>query len=142
MAPVIFLFLIMVFSETLEKLWKSNGLKKSTFSRQSNSSLSTSQIVIHRPKSFNSGNIFEIICILYVDDGSFVFENRRDFEKRPLLIFNHFAKFGLESHICHGPKPSKTECVFYPSPGFFKPSNNSSPTVNINSSQITIHAKK
>ena len=40
-------------------------------------------------------------------------------EKGVELIFSHFMKFGLEMHIGRGGKPSKTECVFFPPPGFF-----------------------
>ena len=71
-----------------------------------------------------------------------MFESRRDIEKGLLLIFNHFAKFGLEMHISRGPEPPKTECIFFPPPGFFKPSSHSSPAVDINSSRITIPVKK
>ena len=142
MAPVLFLFLIMAFAETLEKEWKNNRLTKATFSRQSNSPPSTGHIFSHKPKSFNSRNIFELFCMLYVDDGAFVFEIRRDLEKGLLLIFTHFAKFGLKMHIGRGPKPSKTECVFFSPPGFFKPLSHSSPAVDIDSSQVTIPAKK
>ena len=80
--------------------------------------------------------------MLYVDYRAFVFESRRDLEKYLLLIFNHFAKFGLEMHIGRGPKPSKTEYVLFPPPGFFKPSSHSSPTVNFDSFQVNIPAKK
>ena len=36
------------------------------------------------------------------------------------LIYDHFKRFGLEMHIGKGAKPSKTECVFFPPPVFFK----------------------
>ena len=49
-----------------------------------------------------------------------MFESRSDLEKGLLLIFAHFSKFVLEIHIVCGLKPSKTECMFFPSPGFFK----------------------
>ena len=32
----------------------------------------------------------------------------------------HFCKFGLEMHICNAKKDSKTECLFFLPPGFFK----------------------
>ena len=40
-------------------------------------------------------------------------------EKGVELIFSHFTKFGLEMHIGRGGKSSKTECIFFPPPGFF-----------------------
>ena len=48
----------------------------------------------------------------------------------------------MEIHIGRGPKPSKTECVLFPPPGFFKPSSHSNPAVDINSYQVTITEKK
>ena len=37
--------------------------------------------------------------MLYVDDGTFVFESRTDTEKGITLLSDHFARFGLEMHI-------------------------------------------
>ena len=45
-------------------------------------------------------------------------------------------------YIGRGTKPSKTEWIFFPPPGFFKPSNYYSPAVDINSYQITTPVKK
>ena len=59
-----------------------------------------------------------------------------------LIPLNHFAKLGLEIHIGRRPKPSKTECVLFPSPIFLRPSYHSSQTVDKDSSQITTPAKK
>ena len=50
--------------------------------------------------------------MLYVDDGTFVFESRTDIEKGITLLSDHFARFGLEMHIGMGRKPSKTEYIF------------------------------
>ena len=57
--------------------------------------------------------------MLYVDDGAFFFESRTDIEKVITLLSDHFAWFGLEIHIGTGKKTSKTECVFFPPPGFY-----------------------
>ena len=80
--------------------------------------------------------------MIYVYNGAFVFKSRRDLEKGLLLIFNHFFKFGLEMHTGRRTKPSKNECIFFPPPGFFKTSGNSSPAVDIDSSQVTIPKKR
>ena len=37
------------------------------------------------------------------------------------FIYDHFKRLGLEMHIGKGAKSSKTECIFFPPPGFFKP---------------------
>ena len=80
--------------------------------------------------------------MIYIDYVEFVFESIRDLEKFLLLILNPFSKFGLEMNIGRGPKPSKTECAFFPPPGFFKTSSNYSPAVDIDCYQINITEKK
>ena len=57
--------------------------------------------------------------MLYVDDGSFVFESRTDIKRGITLLSNHFARFGLEMHIGTEKNPLKTEFIFFLSPGFF-----------------------
>ena len=71
MAPVLFLFLIMAFDETLEDKWTDLGLGKSQFARKYNSPRSTRQLVSHQPGTFLSGTLFDLFCMLYVDDGTF-----------------------------------------------------------------------
>ena len=65
--------------------------------------------------------LFEIFCMLYVDDGAFAFVSRRDLEIGATLVYNQFARLGLEMHVGKENKKSKTECVFFPAPGHFKP---------------------
>ena len=48
-APVLFLFIVMAFSKTLEKEWTLNGLTKAKFSRDNNSPLSDGQLISHQP---------------------------------------------------------------------------------------------
>ena len=72
------------------------------------------------PKNFNSGDLFELIQTLFLDDGAFVFENRDDLIKGVSTIKRVFKYFGLEMHIGRNGEKSKTECVFFPPPQFFK----------------------
>ena len=48
-APVLFLFIVMAFAETLEKEWTLNGLTKAKFSCDNNSPLSDGQLISHPP---------------------------------------------------------------------------------------------
>ena len=114
MALVLFLFLMMDFFETLEDEWMALGLSKSQFSYKDNSPGSTGQLVSHRPGTFQSGMIFDLFCMLYVDDGAFVFESSTDIKKGITLLSNHFSRFGLEMHIGTEKNTSKIECVFSP----------------------------
>ena len=96
MAPVLCIFLMMAFSKTLEDEWTALRLSKAQFVSKENSPRSTGQLVIHRPSTFTSRIIFYLICMLYVDNGTFVFESRNDTEKGITLLSNHFDQFGLD----------------------------------------------
>ena len=119
MAPVLFLFLMVAFPKTLEDDWTALGLSKSKFARKDNSPRSTGQLVSHQPGTFSSGILLDLFFMMYVENGAFVFESRIDIEKGITLLSNHFAWFRLEMYIVTRKKPSKTECVIFPTPGFF-----------------------
>ena len=91
MSPVLFLFLMMAFSEILEDKWTALGLSKAQFARKDNSPKSTGQLVSHRPGTFSPVIIFYLFCMLYVYNSPFVFESRTDIEKGITLISYHFA---------------------------------------------------
>ena len=54
-----------------------------------------------------------------MDNGAFPLEVNIQLELGLSLIHNHFVKFGLEIHIGHGNKVSKTKFIFFPPPGLF-----------------------
>ena len=120
MAPVLFLFLIMGFAETLENEWIRNDLTPLQFRRHDNSPRSTVCATSHKRKSFSEGTLFEIFCLLYVDDGAFAFQSRKELELGSAVVCRQFSRFGLEMHVGNKDKASKTEAVFFPPPGFFK----------------------
>ena len=80
MAPVIFLFIIMAFAETLEKEWTKNNLHQLQFRRHDNSPLSKGRVSSQPKRSFSEGTLFELFCMLYVDDGAFAFSSRKEIE--------------------------------------------------------------
>jgi hypothetical protein len=63
----------------------------------------------------------EIFQCLYVDDGAFIFSLRANMTQGLALVHKHFERLGLEMHIGIGRNaaPFKTECIFFPPPGFF-----------------------
>ena len=69
---------------------------------------------------FANGVIFNILQILYIDDGAFIFDSRGELIKGVTLINNLLKFFGLEIHVGRDRKKSKTECIFYPPCGFLK----------------------
>ena len=119
MPPVLSLFLMMAFSETLEDERTDLVLSKAQFACKDNSPRSTGQLVIHQPGTLLSGMLLDLLCMLYADNGAFVFESRTDIEKGITLISDHFARFVLEMHIVTGKKPQRLN-AYFPSPRFFK----------------------
>jgi hypothetical protein len=123
MAPVLFLFLMSAFAKTLEIEWKNAGIDVCTVKSVIGSELANGggKLRGHLPKDYLSWSLtaVEILQCLYVDDGAFIFTSRTDLTMGLDLIYKHFARFGLEMHIGREGFPSKTECVFFPPPGFF-----------------------
>ena len=107
MAPLLFLFLVMAFDETLEYKRSALVLSKAQFSCKDNLPRSTGQLMIHQPGTFTSGTLFDIFCMIYVDASLFVFESSTNNEKGITLLFDHFAWFGIEMHIGTKEKPRR-----------------------------------
>ena len=72
------------------------------------------------PKTFSEGVLLDLFNVLYIDDGAFMFEDRKQLTLGAQLIFDHFKRFGMEMHIGRGGKASEIECLFFSLPGFFK----------------------
>ena len=62
-----------------------------------------------KKKNFEQGTILSLICVVYVDDGAFTFEDWDQLTRGLNLIYQHFTRFGLEMHVSKGKKASKTE---------------------------------
>ena len=119
MVPVLFLFMVMAFAETLEKEWTKAGLNIITLQQRSHLPQDIGKLTGHQVKTFSQENVLTLFCVLYVDGGAFPFEDCLQLELGLSLIQNHFVKFGLEMHIGRGNKASKTKCIFFPPPSFF-----------------------
>ena len=111
---------MIVFSKTQEEEWVKNDLQMIKFRRKRNSPQSSGRITSHPAKTFSQGTLFELFFMIYVDDGAFALETRKEMEVGSNLVFNHFRRFGLQMHVGYKSKLSETECVFFPSPGHFK----------------------
>ena len=120
MTPVLSLFMIMAFVETLDISWKQSGHKMITFNTRTNSSRNRGRLTGNVPKTFSYGTLIEIFNVLYADNGAFPFEDRDQLSKGVQFISEKFKIFGPVIHIERGAKPSKTECVFFSPPVFFK----------------------
>ena len=63
----------------------------------------------HKNKRFEQGTLLDLFCVLYVDNGAFIFEDRDQLTRGINLIYQHFTRFGLKMHVGKGKKASKTE---------------------------------
>jgi len=122
MAPILFLFLVTAFAETLGIVWKDQGIPILSVMTAADEHLAEGKICSHTPAMFRSKKLarYEILQCLYVDDGAFPFGTKEDLQRGMELVCRHFARFGMEMHIGRGSSESKTKCVFFPPPQFFQ----------------------
>ena len=60
----------------------------------------------HKNKRFEQGTLLAILCVLYVDDGTFTFEDCDQLTRGLNLIYHHFTGFGLKMYVGKGNKAS------------------------------------
>ena len=78
------------------------------------------KLTVHKKKSFKQGTLLALFCVFFVDDSAFNIEDRDQLTRGLNLIYQHFTRYRLEMYVGKGKKSSKTECVFFPPPGFFR----------------------
>eukprot|EP00978_Attheya_sp_CCMP212_P004158 scaffold9027_cov61-Attheya_sp.AAC.6 len=111
MAPVLFIYLMNAFAETLSEKWNFNKLEYKWFPQSKNGN-KRGRLTGQNPRA--EGKMFDLFYFLYVDDGAMLFDSRNDLIAGTNLIMEHFARFGLEMHVGRGTKASKTECLYFP----------------------------
>ena len=98
------------FAETLDKKWTNEwNIEKLQFNqmqRGKNKGRLTGQDSRSKETPFN------IFYILYIDDGTFMFDSREDLIKGTNMLYEHFKMFGLSMHIGKDGKKSKTEAMY------------------------------
>ena len=109
MAPVLFLFMVMAFAETVEKEWIKAGLNMINLRQHTRSPRDVGKLKVHKKKSFEQGRLISLLYVLYVDDGAFTFEDCNQITRGLNLVYQHFTRFGLEMQVGMGNKASKTE---------------------------------
>ena len=73
MEPVLFLFVVTAFAETLEKEWTKAGLNMITLQQRSHSQQDIGNVTGHKVKTLSQVNLLNLFCVLYVDDVAFSF---------------------------------------------------------------------
>ena len=101
------------FAESLESEWKATGLSTSKFSRATQYGIVRGKGQLLRYKLDTNGfmdeQITELVQILYVDDGAFIFNSREDLIKCISIINAQLKKFGMAMYIGKSDKAFQTE---------------------------------
>jgi hypothetical protein len=113
MAPILFVFLMQAFAESLEEKWKTEwGLESPQYRYMQSKRTQRGRLLGQNSKAI--GVSFELLYLLYVDDGAFLFETLEELTRGANYIHDHFKVFGLKMHIGRDGGKSKTECVYFP----------------------------
>jgi hypothetical protein len=93
MAPVLFLFLMTAFAETLEIVWKDLDIPILSVMTTADEHLAEGCICSHTRAMFRSTTLtaYNILQCLYVDNGAFPFGTRDDLQRGMNLIYCHFV---------------------------------------------------
>ncbi len=108
--PVLFLFLMTAFAETLEIIWREQEIPLLSVMTASKDNLINWKICSHTPAMFTLKTLtaYKILQCLYVDDGAFPFGTREDIKKGVELVYHHFGSDWkcISDKGRHSPKPS------------------------------------
>ena len=63
----------------------------------------------------SAGTFFNILGLLFINNGAFLFQSQGEMEKAAQIIHDHFKKFGLQMHVVSKETKSKTEAMYFPS---------------------------
>jgi hypothetical protein len=113
MSPVLFLYVMQAFLETLQI--KSQPVQFSYFPENKNGNLHTSKGRLLSQNTKAKGLSFDFNSSFYVDDSFFCFQTRHELHQATEDLNAHFARFGLIMHIGSDTSKSKSEAMFFPS---------------------------
>jgi hypothetical protein len=108
MAPILFLFLMLAFSETLEEKYEEWGIKPIEFKYHADITKGQLKSQTLQCRALT----FRIIQLLYVDDTFFPFTTRDDLIQGTNQIFHLFRCFGPLVHIGKGETDSKLKAIY------------------------------
>ena len=75
MAPVLFLFMVVAFAETLETEWIKADLEMINLRQHTHSPRDVGKLTGHKKKNFKQGTLLALFRVMYVDNGAFTFED-------------------------------------------------------------------
>jgi hypothetical protein len=112
MSPILFLFVIEAFLDTLKL--KTQPINFAYFPKNKNGRPETVKGRLVNQSTKAKGVAFELQSSFYVDDNFFVFQNKDELHEAVDVLNNHFSRFGLNMHLGAGASKSKSEAMFFP----------------------------
>jgi hypothetical protein len=113
MSPVLFLFVIQAFLDTLQI--RSQPIQYTYFPEHKNGNSKTCRGRLLSQNTTAKGTPFYFNSSFYVDDSFFIFQTRQELHQAIIDLDNHFARFGLIMHLGSDKIKSKSEAMFFPS---------------------------
>ncbi|KAL7507621.1 hypothetical protein ACHAXN_005486, partial [Cyclotella atomus] len=99
LSPVLFLFVMSAVVKSLNEEIENTNIEKVVCHKVEEDNITNGILIGQTPSKFSSGTTFNILEILYIDDGAFIFNSRRDLIQGLNIIIKQFAKFGLLVHV-------------------------------------------
>jgi hypothetical protein len=112
MSPVLFLFVIQAFLETLQL--KTEPILFSHFPENKNGNLRTCKGRLLSQNTKAKGSLFNFNASFYVDDSFFCFQTKQELHQAATDLNKHFSRFGLIMHLGSNTSKSKSEAMFFP----------------------------
>jgi hypothetical protein len=112
MSPVLFLFVIQAFTETLKI--NAQPMIYSYFPENKIGNLKTIRGRLLSQNTTAKGHPFNFRSSFYVDDSFFIFQNRDELQQVASTLSTHFKRFGLIMHVGSISTKSKSEAIYFP----------------------------
>mmetsp|Transcript_1493 Transcript_1493/g.2313 ORF Transcript_1493/g.2313 Transcript_1493/m.2313 type:complete len:881 (+) Transcript_1493:452-3094(+) len=112
MSPVLFLFVIQAFLETLQLT--AQPAQFTFFPDNKNNNSKTQKGRLLSQNTTAKGNPFFFNSSFYVDDSFFLFQSRSELHQAITEINEHFSRFGLTMHLGSGTVKAKSEAMYFP----------------------------
>jgi hypothetical protein len=112
MAPVLFLFVMQAFSDSLKERLSNANVDDGIEFKYFKTTTTRGRLLNQNYKA--KGTDFKLRDLLYVDDGAFFFTTKEALQGGSEIIKEHFETFGLKMHFGQNGSESKTEAMYFP----------------------------
>jgi hypothetical protein len=112
MSPVLFLFVIQAFLDTLKI--ETQPIEFAYFPENKNGNTHTCKSRLLGQNAKAKGKSFSLQSPFYVDDSAFILNNHFELERTAATLYKHFSRFGLCMHVGSNLEKSKSVAMLFP----------------------------